>query len=213
MAQIRRVGTAADSRGTGSALVTSEQRRADILSTAAEMFAARGFTATTMRAIATRVGVLSGSLYHHFESKEAIADEVISTYLAELDARYRAVTATEQDPVATLRALIEASLDVALSHANATIMYQNDGNYLGSLERFAYLRDAGHSVQRVWLAVLEAGVATGALRRSLDPKVAYRLMRDGIWRSVRWYRPTSDYPIARFAADCAEFYLRGLVAG
>jgi AcrR family transcriptional regulator len=192
--------------------VTSDQRRATILAVAAEMFAARGFAATTMRSIATQVGVLSGSLYHHFESKEAIADEVVSSYLAELDARYVAVTALDLDPVSTLRALIQTSLEAALTHAHATIMYQNDGNYLSTLERFAYLPERGAAVQRTWLAVLAAGIECGALRDTLDARLAYRLMRDGIWRTVRWYRPSERYPTSRFAAECAEFYLQGLVA-
>jgi AcrR family transcriptional regulator len=183
-----------------------------MLATAAEMFAERGFAATTMRSIATRVGVLSGSLYHHFESKEAIVDEVISSYLDELHARYQVVLDTGTDPVVTLHELISTSLAVALQHASATIVYQNDGNYLASLDRFGYLAESGAAVQRTWLGVLEAGVASGQLRTDIEPRIVYRLMRDGIWRSVRWYHPTEHYPIERFAADCAELYLGGLVA-
>lgn len=195
----------------GVAPLPPDERRAQILAVAAEMFAARGFAATTMRSIATQVGVLSGSLYHHFESKDAIADEVISTYLAELHSRYDAVTALDLDPVAAVRALIRTSLEAALTHAHATIIYQNDGNYLGTLERFSYLPEAGAAVQRTWLQVIGSGIATGALRDTLDARLAYRLMRDGIWRTARWYRPSVDYPTTVFAADCAEFYLQGLV--
>ena len=53
-------------------------RRQAILACAAELFATRGVAATTVRQIADEVGILSGSLYHHFESKEAIVDEIIS---------------------------------------------------------------------------------------------------------------------------------------
>ena len=67
-------------------------------------------------------------------------------------------------------------------------------------------------MQRAWLAVLDAGIASGALRSTLDAPFAYRLMRDGIWRTVRWYHPTDEHPITAFAADCAEFYLEGVTA-
>ena len=44
-------------------------RRAELLRLAAEMFAERGFRATTVRDIADAAGILSGSLYHHFGGK------------------------------------------------------------------------------------------------------------------------------------------------
>jgi len=49
-------------------------RRADVVRLAGELFAQKGFRATTVREIADAAGILSGSLYHHFDSKESIAD-------------------------------------------------------------------------------------------------------------------------------------------
>ena len=45
-------------------------RRDELLELAATMFAERGLRATTVRDIADGAGILSGSLYHHFASKE-----------------------------------------------------------------------------------------------------------------------------------------------
>ena len=45
------------------------------------MFARKGIGATTVREIADAVGVLSGSLYHHFESKDTIVDEILNRYV------------------------------------------------------------------------------------------------------------------------------------
>ena len=59
-------------------------------------------------------------------------------------------------------------------------------------------------MQPSWLAVIDAGVAEGVVPRDLDPKILYRLMRDALWLSVRWFKPTRDYPIARLAEDCTS---------
>ena len=67
------------------------ERRAALVALAAELFAERGYRATTVREIAEAAGVLSGSLYHHFDSKESIIDELLSSYLDELLAQYRAI--------------------------------------------------------------------------------------------------------------------------
>ncbi|NKS90704.1 TetR family transcriptional regulator [Rhodococcus hoagii] len=48
-------------------------KRTEILGAASELFAAKGYTGTSMRDIASATGMLAGSLYYHFESKEALA--------------------------------------------------------------------------------------------------------------------------------------------
>jgi AcrR family transcriptional regulator len=59
-------------------------RRAEILETAARMFAISGMR-TSLKEIGDECGILPGSLYYHFESKEAILVELICRYQADLD--------------------------------------------------------------------------------------------------------------------------------
>jgi TetR/AcrR family transcriptional regulator, cholesterol catabolism regulator len=185
-------------------------RRERILLSAATLFARKGVAATTVREIADEVGILSGSLYHHFESKEGIVDEVISSYLEDLRSRYKQVLARDLDPRARLHDLVVASLEVVEAHPHATEIYQNDVNYLSQIERFSYLKGAGKEVQNTWLEVINAGISQGVFREDLDPKILYRLMRDSVWLSVRWFKPTRDYPIARLAEDCTSLFINGL---
>jgi TetR/AcrR family transcriptional regulator, cholesterol catabolism regulator len=187
-------------------------RRERILASAAALFARKGVSATTVREIADEVGMLSGSLYHHFDSKEAMVDEIVTSYLEDLRARYKAVLARETDPRAKLHDLVVASLEVVEAHPHATEIYQNEVNYLAQIERFGYLKSAGKEVQSTWLEVINVGVRDGVFRSDLDPKVLYRLMRDAVWLSVRWFKPTRDYPVNRFAEDCINLFLDGLAA-
>ena len=69
--------------------VNAPSRRDELLSLAAAMFAERGLRATTVRDIADAAGILSGSLYHHFDSKEAIVDELLRDFLEGLFTRDR----------------------------------------------------------------------------------------------------------------------------
>jgi AcrR family transcriptional regulator len=64
--------------------LTNGARRAEILETAAGLFASSGYR-TSLREIAEASGILPGSLYHHFESKEALVVELIERYRADLD--------------------------------------------------------------------------------------------------------------------------------
>jgi TetR/AcrR family transcriptional regulator, cholesterol catabolism regulator len=187
-------------------------RREKILASAAALFARKGVAATTVREIAEDVGMLSGSLYHHFESKEAMVDEIITSYLEDLRTRYKAVLTRDTDPRDRLHDLVVASLEVVEAHPHATEIYQNDVNYLAQLERFSYLKNAGKEVQSTWLEVIEAGIAQGVFRADADPRITYRLMRDAVWLSVRWFKPTREYPLARLAETCTALFLDGLAS-
>jgi AcrR family transcriptional regulator len=63
---------------------TDGTRRAEILQSAAALIASSGLR-TSVQEIADAAGILAGSLYHHFESKEAILIELIRRYHADLD--------------------------------------------------------------------------------------------------------------------------------
>ncbi|RDH76251.1 TetR/AcrR family transcriptional regulator [Mycolicibacterium moriokaense] len=64
--------------------VDDATRRTEILRTANAVIAASGLR-TSLHQIADAAGILAGSLYHHFESKEAILVELIRRYHADLD--------------------------------------------------------------------------------------------------------------------------------
>ncbi|HEX6522118.1 MAG TPA: TetR/AcrR family transcriptional regulator [Streptosporangiaceae bacterium] len=189
----------------------SEQpdRRGLILASAAEMFARKGFDATTVRNIADAVGVLSGSLYHHFKSKDAIVEEILTGYLDAIQAQYAEVLDHGTTPAQTLHDLVLASLRVANEQPNATAIYQNELQYLREQPRFADVLAAAANVQQTWLKVIERGVADGAFRDDIDPRVFYRLIRDAVWLSVRWHHPD---PPAKLADEITSVFLDGFAA-
>src|SRR5205085_3545202 len=90
---------------------TTNDRRAELLDIAAGLFAERGLRATTVRDIADAAGILSGSLYHHFDSKESMVDEILRGFLDTLFARYRGIVAQDLGPRPTLEAIVVASFE------------------------------------------------------------------------------------------------------
>src|ERR1700744_4414098 len=102
----------------------ANSRRNELLGLAAALFAERGLRATTVRDIADGAGLLSGSLYHHFASKEEVVDELLRSFLDSLFTRYREIIDSEPNPLARLRGLFMASFD-AIEHQHAqVVIYQ-----------------------------------------------------------------------------------------
>jgi AcrR family transcriptional regulator len=192
----------------GSVRAASE-RRDEILAIAADLFAERGFGATTVREIADAAGILSGSLYHHFDSKESMVEELLRSFLNDITCAYREEAASTDDPVEVLRRLVRIALaSIGAQWATVSVMV-NEYNLLVSYPRFAFVAEESEETERIWVSVLQRGIDSGAFRTDLDPRVVYRFLRDAIWVSVRWYQPDGrDTP-----EQLADVYLGVMLDG
>ncbi|MEU9950416.1 TetR/AcrR family transcriptional regulator [Streptomyces sp. NPDC047939] len=192
---------------TGTA---NAERRAELLATAAEVFAAQGYNATTVRRIADEAGMLAGSLYYHFDSKESMLDEILSAFLDELWTGYDTVLAAGLGPREAIGALVTQSFRQIDRHGPAVAIYQRESRHLSAQPRFAYLADSQLKFENAWLRTLERGVAEGAFRGDLDVRLVYRFVRDTVWVAASWYRPGGTHSPEVIARQYLSMVLAGI---
>jgi TetR/AcrR family transcriptional regulator, cholesterol catabolism regulator len=185
-------------------------RRSELLDIAAGLFAEKGFKNTTVRDIADAAGILSGSLYHHFDSKEAMVDEILSTFQEELFGRYDEVLASGDDARTKIERAVRLSFEAIDHHRHEVAIFQNEADYLGSFERFGYLAERHAQSRDVWMTLLHEGVESGVLREDLDVELVYRFIRDTVWVAVRWYRPGGELSHETIADQYLTILLDGI---
>jgi AcrR family transcriptional regulator len=188
----------------------SPERRRELLATAAEVFAAQGYNATTVRKIADAAGMLAGSLYYHFDSKESMIDEILSTFLGELWEGYDAVLAAGLAPRQTIEALVTESFREIDRHRAAVAIYQKEARHLAAQPRFQYLVDSQQKFEKAWLGTLERGVADHSFRADLDIRLTYRFVRDTVWVAASWYRPGGQHSPEEIARQYLSMVLDGI---
>lgn len=147
-------------------------RRTEILETAARLFASSGMR-TSLKQIADACGILPGSLYHHFESKEALVVELVERYHADLDAiAEAAVTRRHTAPTASIDeqivALGSALAECAQRHRAALLLtlYEPPSGAGDDLVRVA--QRAPLAIEKAMLDLFVAGQETGYLRHGID---------------------------------------------
>lgn len=188
----------------------SPERRRELLNIAAEVFAAHGYNATTVRRIADEAGMLAGSLYYHFDSKESMLDEILSSFLTELWDGYDAVLAAGLGPRQTIEALVTESFREIDRHRAAVAIYQKEAKHLAAQPRFGYLADSQEKFEKAWLGTLERGVADGIFRADLDIRLTYRFVRDTVWVAASWYRPGGQHSPEEIARQYLSMVLDGI---
>ena len=97
-------------------------RRDQILATAAELFAARGFHGVSVADLGAACGISGPALYKHFPSKQAMLAEMLVSISEEL-LRVGRQRAQEADPLA---ALVDWHVDFALRHRPLIVVQDRD---------------------------------------------------------------------------------------
>lgn len=166
-------------------------RRDLIMREAAHLFASRGFDATTIRDIAAAAGILGGSIYYHFHSKE---DIFLAVHTAGMESITNAVTAAiseHDEPWAQLEAAAVAHCTALLATDDLPVIVSP--YYAGSLKK---LRAALVAQRDSYDRIISDIVDRLDLPDHVDRHV-FRLHFLGAlnWMPT-WYRPNSGLSAA-----------------
>ena len=101
-------------------IVDHDARRAEILSRCFSLFAQRGYTALTMREIATHLNVSTGTLYHYFNGKLHLFESMFA-WIGERDAHDAAVEIPPELDQETRAALLTQYLLTRSEHMTEVI--------------------------------------------------------------------------------------------
>jgi AcrR family transcriptional regulator len=135
----------------------TESRREQILRTAAELFAQRGFHGVSINDIGAAVGISGPALYRHFTAKEAVLGEMlvgISRTLLD-EAQHR--VATTAGGAETLTALVDWHVDFAVSRPALISVQYRDLDSLADADRREVQRLQRRYVD-LWVAAIRDAV-------------------------------------------------------
>ncbi len=139
--------------------------KAKLLQAALELFAARGYDATSVDAIAQAAGMSGGMLYHHFASKPALLQAIFEQSLADVQATFAAAD-SQPDPADRLPALLRSAGVIVPRHRHFWAVWY------GLRMQHEVLKRLGPSVMQF----------TAAIARTLE----------GYLRDIGWPEPTVE---------------------
>ena len=140
-------------------------RREEILTRAAELFAARGFHGVSVTDLGAAVGISGPALYKHFSSKDAMLAEMLVAISDRLLAVGRERAAQAGDPVEAIAALVQWHVEFALTDRALIVVQDRDWSSLPP-----EARERVRSTQRAYVD-LWAGLLVD-LHPGLDPDAA-----------------------------------------
>lgn len=130
-------------------------RREQILATAADLFAARGFHGVSVADLGTACGISGPALYKHFASKDAVLAEMLVSISEQLLAVGTARVSAARGADQALRALVDWHVDFALHHRALIIVQDRDWESLPAQAR-EQVRTLQRSYVDLWAAQLRS---------------------------------------------------------
>ena len=170
------------------------KRRDEILQVAAELFAAKGYEETTSREIGDAAGILSGSLYHHFQTKEEMLHELVRRFVTMVP-QYQAIVDRGEGPKETIKEMMALGLRTAVSNPEIVAITVHERKFLARHPAFAYVQTAWKQINAVWYGVIQRGVDEGVFRDDLDPRLMLRAINDLAAAAVGLYQPGGRYSV------------------
>ncbi|MDR9753989.1 TetR/AcrR family transcriptional regulator [Pseudomonas sp. SZMC_28357] len=180
-------------------LTDPDSARGKLLQTAAHLFRNKGFERTTVRDLAGAVGIQSGSIFHHFKSKDeilrAVMEETIRYNTALMHAALAEATNVRERVLALIRCELQSIMGGS-GEAMAVLVYEWRSLSDEGQAQVLALRDI---YEDLWLQVLGEAKAEGYIRG--DVFVTRRFLTGALSWTTTWFRPDGSMNLDQLAEE------------
>jgi AcrR family transcriptional regulator len=183
-----------------------QERREQLLTCAAQLFAERGYHPTSVADIVEHLKVGKGVFYWYFSSKEELLTELLKSSHLSLRRRQQAAIGDEPDPVRRIELGIRASLAWFREHRDYFAIIQ----FAATDETFAPVLARNREISLAdTIRHLKDGIVEGSIRDG-DPEMLARAIHGVVAELTRAYLIERDEPVEHVAGLAVAFCLQGL---
>jgi AcrR family transcriptional regulator len=176
-----------------------DSAKGKLLSQAAKLFREKGYERTTVRDLAAAVGIQSGSIFHHFKTKEDILKAVMAdviVYNTHLMKRKLEQAASPREEVLALITCELEAITGVTSDAMSVLVYE--WRSLKEANQQDILRLRGE-YEALWMAALNKAKAAGQIQA--DTFILRRFLTGALSWTTTWFNRHGDVSIEDLAEE------------
>ena len=189
-------------------MATLAPRTAQIVETAAELFAEHGYGATSLQDIADAAGIRKASLYAHVTHKEQFLEIICEDYMDRAVENAQAVYAMDGTAIEKITEIVRF-LFGSIEHYRAHVtVFLQEMRHLDN-EGFQEVRRKRDGWERILVAIFRDGMTAGELRE-FEPRVVAFLFVGMVQWAYRWYSPGGELDVDQLTALAVDLIARGI---
>jgi AcrR family transcriptional regulator len=184
-----------------------ETRKEEIINTAARLFKEKGYSAVTMRDLATAMGMKAASLYNHINSKQEILKEIIISLAEAFTDGMSQVKQAEITSNEKLKAIVTLHINISSNNINGMASLNNDWMHLE--EQLPYYLQLRSNYEEEFRSILREGMRNNEIKKANLEVVLFSLL--STLRSLYlWIPKKEDLNSEELAKDLSEVLIHGI---
>jgi AcrR family transcriptional regulator len=185
--------------------------REQLVRAAARLFREQGFHGTSVSEIASAARITKSSLYHHFESKQALLAEILTDTASRVTPTVEAIASADLPAAERLRAAARSHVVELIHDQDMVACFVEEGRFLAPEYRDDFLA-ARDRYEQSFRRILADGIRSGEFR-PVGVRLASLAVLGMCNSVVHWYQPSGDLDVEAVAEQFADLAVRSLLRG
>lgn len=188
-------------------MVTEVTRRDEIIKTATKLFKEKGYSAVTMRDLATAMGMKAASLYNHINSKQEILKAIIISLAEEFTLGMDLIKKSDQSAIEKLNLIVSLHVDITTRNPHGMASLNNDWMHLeGQLEHYLHLRK---KYEQDFVDIIKTGIASNEIIDT-NPEVVMFSILSTLRSLYLWIPKKDEINVKELAQNLCEVLIYGI---
>ena len=183
-------------------------RKQEIINKSEILFKEKGYSAVTMRDIATVMGMKAASLYNHIKSKQEILSLIILSLAEQFTAGMDAIVASDKTTLEKLQEIIALHIQITSDHPSG--MASLNANWMHLEEKLDYYFELRDGYEENFRKIIVAGIEKNEISE-VNPEVLLFSMLSTLRSLYLWIPKKEDVNIKDLDADLSKVLLKGVM--
>lgn len=186
----------------------TNNRKEEIITTAAKLFKEKGYRAVSMRDLAEELGIKAASLYNHIHSKQEILSLIVISVAESFTKHINAVFPKTNSSVEKLEEIIHMHIDITVKETNFLACTNNDWMHLEKkqLVRFLYMRN---DYEGKFRQIILKGMKNGELQNR-NPEIVLFSILSTLRTFYLWYSKKNSLSPEELKQEMTNTLLSGV---
>lgn len=183
-------------------------RKQEIIHKSEILFKEKGYSAVTMRDIATVMGMKAASLYNHIKSKQEILSIIILSLAEEFTAGMDAIVVSEKTTLEKLQEIIALHIRITINHPNGMASLNADWMHLE--EKLDYYFELRDGYEENFRKIIVVGIEKNEIS-AVNPEVLLFSMLSTLRSLYLWIPKKDEVSLTDLDADLSKVLLKGVM--
>ena len=184
-----------------------ETRKDEIIKTATILFKEKGYSAVTMRDLATAMGIKAASLYNHINSKQDILKAIIISLAEEFTEGMSTVKQSNGNAINKLEKIVRLHVDIATKNTHGMASLNNDWMHLE--EQLEYYLELRKKYEKDFIDVIKSGIKSKEIIDS-KPEVIMFSFLSTLRSLYLWIPKKEDLNSVELAKNLSKVLINGV---